>query len=188
MKRIWAGFLLMCAASLAHATMITLDADTPATGSNLDVSPLVTTEGTITFSGEITNLTDPEFTAAGASGNNFDILGNGALLSFDFDVSSFTFIYGGNTGEFDIVARDILNNPVDSFFQASTDDGEPAGPETLSGTGIRSIFWNDTQGVFAPIDNITITTSSTPVPGPMTILLFALGLAGIGLSKMTRKP
>ena len=52
----------------AHATSIFLDGDTPATGSNLDTTPLVTPFGTITFLGELSPFVDDDFTAAGASG------------------------------------------------------------------------------------------------------------------------
>ena len=38
-------------------------------------------------------------------------------MSFDFDASAFEFIFGGNDGLFDIVAKYVLNNTVDSFFQ-----------------------------------------------------------------------
>ena len=44
---------------------IYLDADTPATGSNLDIAGLATSYGTITFNGEVRVTADPEFAAAG---------------------------------------------------------------------------------------------------------------------------
>src|SRR5215217_8084062 len=133
-------------ASAAFADSVLLNADTPATGSDLDIMPLVTPYGTITFVGEIIDHgSDPEFNAAGAAGDVFDIVGNNsrAQLSFSFDVSSVTFIYGGNIGVFDIVARDINGAVVDSFFQADTNEDQPAGPVTLHGLGIRSLFWQD---------------------------------------------
>lgn len=178
------GLLLFMLSGVANAGVIYLDADSASSGLNLGTTPLITSYGTISFSGEITALVDPEFTAAGASGNNFDIVGGGATLSFDFDISSFEFIFGGNIGEFSIIAADIFNNTIDSFYQPSTNTGEFAGPLTLSGAGIRSIFWNDTQGNFAPIDNITITTTS--VPEPSSIILLGLGLAGLGFSRKIR--
>ncbi len=161
------------------ATIIFLDFDTPTTGSNIIGTPLVTSEGTITVSeGELATYTDPDFTAAGASGYNFNIDGdNGALMSFSFDVDSISFIYGGNTGVFDVVARDAANAIVDSF-NVSTGGGESAGPATLSGPGIRSIFFQDPGFNFAAIDNVYIETSA--VPEPTTLALMSLGLAGIG--------
>ena len=50
---------------------ILLDADTPATGSNLDAAPLVTPYGAITFVGEIRGRSDPDFILAGAVGDVF---------------------------------------------------------------------------------------------------------------------
>jgi hypothetical protein len=165
----------------ARATII-LDADTPATGSDLDLAPLVTSFGTITFSGEIRDRdSDPEFTAAGASGDVFDIFDlptSTALLTFSFDVSSITFIYGGNVGVFDIEARDIGGSVVASFFQLSTDGGQPAGPITLAGPGIRSLFWTDPGNSFAPIDNVEIEPAA--VPEPSTLLLLGAGMLAAG--------
>ncbi|MCF6216275.1 MAG: PEP-CTERM sorting domain-containing protein [Emcibacter sp.] len=173
--------------SSANAGVIFLDADSLTTGSDLENNPLLTAEGTITYLGEVRQTSsDPELVAAGSLGNVFDI-DNGtdsASFSFDFDVTSFSFIYGGNSGVFDIVARDAFNNIVDSFFQASTSSGEPAGPVTLSGIGIRSIFWQDPGNNFAAIDNVTIRTTSVPEPAPLALL--GLGLLGLGLSRKRR--
>lgn len=166
----------------ASAGDIFLDGDTPATGSDLGTMPLVTSFGTITFMGELrADPSDPDFIAAGASGNVFDIDNSStASLRFDFDVESITFIYGGNVGVFDIEARDIDGNPVDSFFQADTDDGQPAGPITLSGRGIRELFWQDAPFSFAAIDNVDIT-----VPAPGAAGLMALG--GVALVARRRR-
>lgn len=168
----------------AHATTVFLDADTPATGSLLDTMPLVTIAGTITFGpGEIATFTDPDFTAAGASGNNFNIDDeNGALLSFDFDVAAISLIYGGNGGIFDIVARNGGGLVVDSFYQASTENGQPAGPITLRGPGIRSVFWHDDPGWnFLGIDNVSIQT-----PEPSILLFLGLTLAVLrGIARRT---
>lgn len=153
---------LMATPALAVPSF-TLGADTPATGSLLASQPLITPYGTITFNGEIKiGSSDPDFTAAGAVGGTFNILYPGdqaAELFFDFDVISLTFVYGGGSSDIDIEARDALGNVVDSFYQASTGPGEPAGPITLSGSGIRSLFWEDT-GIdedYAALDNIEVT-------------------------------
>jgi len=166
-------------ANLSALPTIFLDADTPTTGSDLDTMPLVVAPyGTITFVGEIRGLTsDLEFNAV-ASGNTFDILGpdddpaQAAELFFDFDVISIEFFYGGNAGDIYIEARDELGGVVDYFYQASTFINQPAGPITLSGSGIRSLYWTDTfeDMDYAALDNITLT-----IPEAATILLLALG-------------
>src|SRR4051812_30897867 len=71
----------------ASAASVFLDADSPATGSNLANAPLVTPLGNITFVGEIRDRdSDPEFNAAGALGNVFDIVNSAstATMSFGF--------------------------------------------------------------------------------------------------------
>jgi len=165
--------------------MILLDADSPATGSLLGTQPLVTLFGTITFDGEIRDRdSDPEFNAAGALGDVFNIqfLSQTAELSFDFNVQSLTFIYGGNSGSILVEARDEFGAVVDSFFQADTYGGQPAGPVTLSGLGIRSLYWEDTVFgmTFAALDNITIS----PIPAPGAILL---GSIGVGVVSWLRR-
>lgn len=142
------------------------------------MSPLVT----VTFGGEFftAGCTDDDFIAAGAAGNCFDIDGSStATMTFDFDVESITLIYGGNNGVMDISAFDAGAVLVDSFFQASTGNGQPAGPITLSGGGIRSLFWQDPGFGYSAIDNITITTADVPVPAALPLLAGALGLLGL---------
>lgn len=181
--------LLFLLAGPSQATIITLDADTAATGANLDTTPLLTSAGTITFSGRISSYTDPDFTAAGASGNNFNIAGSSGsetpgVLTFGFDVSSLDFIFGGNGGTADFQALDINGNVVDSYSQASTGTGAFAGPISLTGTGIRSLVWWDSPTWnFLGIDNLTITTD---VPEPTPMLLLAIGLIGLGLTRLRR--
>ncbi len=163
-------------AGSAAGTDIFLDADTPTTGS---VLPLVTPYGTINFRGEIVDHTDPEFTAAGALGYSFDIDGSDtAELTFGFDIASATFIYGGNSGIIRLYARDAGGGVVDSFYQADTYHGMPAGPETVAGNGIRSLYWEDPGNDFCALDNISIV-----VPEPATLALLALG----GLAVIRRR-
>ncbi len=165
------AILLTTSLSL-DAAMIYLDGDSPATGSALGTTPLVTPLGTVTFSGEFSSGSDPDLTAAGSTGNVFDI-DNGsqqATLFFDFDVASFTFLYGGNIGHIDIRGRDINNVVVASFFQADTNAGQPAGPITLTGTAMRSLFWTDTTGSFAPLDNIQVSNVPEPTSGLLCLI------------------
>lgn len=180
------GFALCLPAVSLGGPTILLDADTPGTGSLLGTGPLVTPYGTITFDGEVRDRDeDPEFNAAGALGNVFDIHNTPiqtAKLSFDFDVQSVTFIYGGNSGDILVEARDAFDVLVDSFYQASTNGGQPAGPVTLSGSGIRSLYWKDTvPGMsFAPLDNIGLSV----IPAPGAILL---GSIGVGVVSWLRR-
>jgi len=168
-------------ANLSAAPTIFLDGNSLAAGSYFVATPLViaTSYGDITFVGEIKiGIGDPDFNDVGASGGTFDILADPARtaeLFFDFDVVSIEFIYGGNEGNIYIEARDGLGNPLASFSQPSTADGEDAGPETLYGSGIRSLYWTDTGSDrgYAPLDNITITI----IPSPSAVVL-----AGIGVS------
>ena len=160
-------------AATSAAPIILLNGDSPATGSQLGAIPLVTPFGPITFAGEFLfggAGGDPEFLAAGSLRNVFDIADSTstAQLTFGFDVVEASFIYGGNSGVFDIQARDIVGNVVDSFFQSSTYEGQPAGPITLSGVGIRSLVWRDPGNSFAPIDNVMIVPA---VPEPSTLAI-----------------
>jgi len=183
LKKIMVVTSLLAVSNFSNAGLIYLDGDTVATGNSLGSSPLSTAFGDIVFQGEFRiGNSDPEFIGAGSVGNVFDIGSNSkASFTFNFDVSSFSFIFGGNTGVFDIVAKNSLGGIVDSFFQPSTNAGEFAGPLTLAGSGIRSIEWQDPGFSYAPIDNITIVTASVPEPASITLLLS--GLAGLLLRK-----
>lgn len=155
---------------------VRLNADTVATGSTLDTTPLATGSGTISATGtvEIRSGVDPEQVLAGSSGNVLDILdaSHSAEIFFNFNVESITFNYGGNSGKISVEARDSNGAVVDSFSQIDTYGGQPAGPQTLAGAGIRSIYWEDPLGNYAPLDNMCIRSGQKPmVIAPILMLL-----------------
>lgn len=187
MRALFTALLLAGAApAAASPVVLLLDFDTPDSGSELATGSWLSPLGLIEFEGEFRNIdgSDPDFDAAGAVGNGLDI-GDGSIaeLRFAFDVDSVSFVYGGNAGVFDIAAYDAMGDLVDSFFQASTDDGQPAGPETLSGPGIRRLVWQDPGNSFAPIDNLSVATGGGVVPAPAALALFGLAFAGLGAAR-----
>jgi hypothetical protein len=172
------GILLLLAFSTASGATIYLDADTAATGSQLATTPLVTSLGRVSFFGEVASIGDPEMRNAGSAGNVFDIVNGGpATMTFTFDVSSISFVFGGNSGIFDIKAYDINGVVVDSYYQSDTFGGAFAGPLSLSGAGIRQISWVDPGNSFSAIDNVYIT-SAVPVPAAVWLFASSLGLLG----------
>lgn len=169
----------------ALAWDIYLDADTPATGSTIITTPLVTAWGNIWgYSSpgvptiEIRSSVDPETLAAGSVQDCFDIMNttHQGQMFFDFDIQEVTFLYGGNSGYILVEVRDANHQALASFYQASTYGGEPAGPTTLSAQGIREIYWEDNTGSYGYIDNLQIT-----VPEPGALLL--LGVMGLALRR-----
>jgi hypothetical protein len=175
----------------AKGSSIILDGETPATGSNLKTTPLVTPFGTITFVGTVLPQYDGDMPAGrtfstdngvvpGTSGSTIEV----AEFNFSFDVQSATFIYGGNTGTFSIQARDISSNVVAQFFQANTSSSQPIGPVTLSGSGIRQLRFEDTDLVLANIDNVGLVA----VPEPSCVVLLFLAAGAIALVSKRSAP
>jgi hypothetical protein len=184
--------------SAVPTTTFTLNADSLTPGIyGWDGIPRLTVlsiaEGDVTFAGQILPVhptkadIDLVNAGSGTTGNTFDIIGPAdyagppagdqtAQLFFDFEVISVTFIYGGNDGDLRIEARDLSNTQIAFHYEPTTIDSKPAGPKTLSGAGIRSLWWYDSmagQG-YGSLDNIEIIVPRIPAPG-------ALMLAGIGV-------
>jgi len=145
----------------------------------------------ITFVGEIYGTGgDPEFIAAGASGNTFDVTndtGAWSSLTFDFDpkyvVTDITFIYGGNPNYIDIEIYDGATL-LDSRHLPT--NAAPAGPLTLSageGNSITQIRWRDPDSLnFAALDNISLEV----IPAPGAILLGSIGVGFVGWLRRRR--
>lgn len=167
--------LLFVVAQVVRAEMITLDFDSPETGSGLLDSPLVIPEGTITAR----NV--DAFTTVMGSGNSLEYREPNpgfATLEFDFDVRRIRFIYTGNvTGVFNATVRDAQENIVDSFFNPDTSGQLIWGPITLTGNGIRKFEFADAPdgALLAAVDNVEISL----VPEPANLQLFVLGIVGL---------
>ena len=185
-RLIWAGVVLGVAMAQPAQASIILDFETPGTGLNLNVAPLLTPYGTITASasGLSSLLVFPE-AATGLSGN-FLLHYDGAnvnefgQLAFDFDVSSITFRWAGRiTGVITVEAMDAAFTVLDSFFDGNTTADLPGGPTTLSGPNIRYLRFGDYPGgqLQVALDDIEIVPEA--VPEPATLLLLGGGLAGL---------
>ena len=199
-KSIIAGLAVACAATTANAASVYLDGTGLTTGVYTASSPLTigTALGGVTFVGEINDNchADGALTfGAPAEGNCFDIVRNqGAVLSFDFEVTSVSFVYGGDAGGFVIRALDALGNIVDSFDRGIVaTNGSTGGPMVLSGAGIRSLSWEDVVFDYklAPIDNILLSTgqlnNTSVVPLPAGAVLLLSALAGGAALRRGRK-
>jgi hypothetical protein len=186
--------VVAAAASEANAGVITLDFDSPATGSLLPGSPLVTPYGTITAtaSGGSGLFLLNDFPQTGMSGNSLLHLGTSdgsdeyGQLGFSFPVSSVSFLYGGwITGKFWAQILDAGFNPIASFSDLDTTGDLPGGPIVLSGSDIRYLRFGDLPGGqrAAVIDDVRI---DTPVPEPATMLMLGGGLLGLAARRRRR--
>lgn len=173
----------------AFGASILLNAETPATGSNLASSPLITSLGTISFVGIIKNSYDVNMGSSNghvfSTDNAFTAGTTGQVIEpasfvFGFDVDSITTTYGGNAGGILIQAFDGNGMLVDAFSQASTGGASPIGPVTLSGVGIRELRFEDPFAVLVALDNLVITA----VPETTSMLLLpAIGCASLAIRR-----
>ena len=176
----------------AQGATITLDFDTPGTGSNILVSPLVTAEGTITASalgGSLGFFPLSDFPTTSLTHDQSDDTDLGQL-AFSFDVSSVTFNFSGfGSGAFSAQVLDSGLNVLDSFFDPDTSNDHPGGPISLSGSGVRFFTWGDTPSTFvsATVDNLQIATTPSPVPEPTSVVLVTGGLMGIGVRQWRKR-
>jgi len=174
--------------AVARAGIITLDFDTPATGSLLASTPLTTAAGNVTLTATgglvvVFPANHPNNGIQFGSVNDADR----AILNFAFDVNSVTFDFAGEgAGNFIGQVFNAAHVLLDTFtFQnttcASCFDGTNV---TLTGPGIRSFEFADAPlgSISVFVDNLRLdVTESVPLSG--TLALLGLGLAGLGWSR-----
>jgi hypothetical protein len=104
-------------------------------------------------------------------------------LTFDFDIFSIMFNYGGGGGNFNGIVYDIASSQLGSFIDPSmTNTSIPYPPVTLSSsTAIRSFSFFDSVGTGgSAIDNLILDTGSvSAVPVPAAVWLFGTALIGL---------
>lgn len=189
MKRVAVLLIVLSLPSISAAMPLDIDSLPP--GFYAPGLPLVinTPLGEVHFVGEIRGPipSDSGFIMAGASGNVLDILNRpppgsvGSLsfaeLMFNFDVFAITFIYStGSTGVFNVETRNISGDILYSDSLIGN------GPITISGVGIRSLYWSDPGWNYAAIDNLGIN-----IPEPASLLLLGTGLGVLGLAAYRRR-
>ena len=172
-------FLMLIAVPAVRAGTVTLDFETPATGSQLISSPLFTSIGKITLS----NATDIGVYGPTGKGVRHSLSANPGVARFDFDfnVSSITFDFNGyGGGVFTAQVLDGLNAVINSYFDPSTRCASTCfdGHVTLAGSGIKAMIFADWPGGIDQsfVDNMTIVGG---VPEPASIVLFSAGLLAV---------
>ena len=184
------GFLLaavLLAASAPRALradMISLNGDSPGSGSNLDqgTRTLQVPAGTISFpQGDVDDGWDhfnTGFIAAGFSGNVFR--GSPARMEFTFDVYRVSFAYGVNSTYFLMDFLDESQSVITTFNSSPAESGT----KNMMVSDVRGIRWRGQYGS-GMIDNVTLYSGR--IPEPSTLAMAALALAVLGAYTWQRR-
>lgn len=194
------GLLVICLSNLAYANVF-INFDPPAfpiphESSNNHDHTLPTSDGIVTFNGCVQDDLNGRFlvdhTTAPIGGGYFlrNAVNKGEVvtITFSFDVQSVDFYWLGWT---DINMYGAIYDIGENVLDSGNEVGDKTWHEIHAGgyaSPIRSMaFWSTNKKGASyntiALDDLTLNTS---VPEPATIVLFALGLAGVAARKFKR--
>jgi hypothetical protein len=174
------------AVPVASAAIVTLDFETPATGSTIPIAPVVTPFGTVT-EGADNRCTPPIAPVSNPGGGTGNVLcaertataGGFLSLLLGFDANSITFNFDGRGGGgFQAEVLDANSTVLDTLLLGN---GSLAGVATLSGAGIREFRFTDPISAFSAVDNVAISVSAAPEPSVLALL--GVGLAALRIRR-----